>query len=69
MIADCRHDMGVDSCAEAEANARLIAAAPTLLAEAVELLRNATFADGLGTIRTQDAEALEAAIASVTRNP
>ncbi|HET9280354.1 MAG TPA: hypothetical protein VFR24_00130 [Candidatus Angelobacter sp.] len=46
-----------------EANARLIAAAPELLAEAKELLRNARFEDGQGIILTQDAEALEAAIA------
>ncbi len=51
---------------EFSANARLIAAAPRLLAEAVELLRHATFADGQGTILTQDAEALEAAIAEAT---
>ncbi len=46
-----------------EANARLIAAAPDLLAEAIELLRNATYADGQATVLTQDCEALEAAIA------
>ena len=33
-----------------------------LRAEATELLRNATFQDGLGTILTQDAEALEKAL-------
>lgn len=49
-----------------EANARLIAAAPELLAEAIELLKNATFEDGQGTILTQDAEALQAAIARAT---
>lgn len=34
-----------------------------LVAEARELLNNATFADGQGIILTQDAEALEAALA------
>ena len=48
---------------EAEANARLIAAAPELLAEAKELLANAKFSDGQSTVLTQDCEALEAAIA------
>lgn len=46
-----------------EANARLIAAAPELLAEAIELLRNAEYADGVATVLTQDCEALKAAIA------
>ena len=48
-----------------QANARLIAAAPELLAEVKELLRNAKFQDGHGIILTQDAEALEAIIAKV----
>ena len=46
-----------------DANARLIAAAPSLLVEAIELLRNATYTDGYATVLTQDCEALEAAIA------
>jgi hypothetical protein len=49
-----------------EGDARLIAAAPALLAEAIELLRNATYADGQGFVLTQDCEALEAAIARAT---
>lgn len=36
--------------------------APSVAAEARELLRNAEFADGMGVIRTQDAEALERAL-------
>ncbi len=47
----------------AEVNARLIAAAPDLLAEAIQLLRNAEYADGRATVLTQDCEALQAAIA------
>jgi hypothetical protein len=48
---------------DGEANGPMIAAVPELLAEAKQLLRNAKFQDGQGTILTQDAEALEAAIA------
>lgn len=47
------------------ANARLIAHAPALLAEAIELLNNATYQDGHGTILTQDAEALLATIDAI----
>jgi hypothetical protein len=45
-----------------DANARLIAAAPELLAEAIELLRNAKYQDGQAIVLTQDCEALQAAI-------
>lgn len=37
-----------------------------LVAEVRELLRNATFADGVATVRTQDCEALEAARRALT---
>lgn len=37
-----------------------------LLAEAIELLRNAEYADGVATVLTQDCEALQAAIAKAT---
>ena len=46
----------------AKANARLISAAPELLAEAIELLRNAVYRDGQAIVLTKDCEALEAAI-------
>lgn len=38
-------------------------AAPALRAEATELLRHAEYQDGLATVRTQDCEALETALA------
>jgi hypothetical protein len=51
---------------QADANARLIAAAPDIVAEAWELLRNARYADGYAVVLTQDCEALEAAIFQAT---
>lgn len=59
-VADCYE--GDDALIDA----RLIAAVPELLAEAKELLRNATFADGQAIVLTQDCEALAAAIAKAT---
>lgn len=52
----------------AAANAQLFAAAPDLLYEAMELLRNATYADGQATVLTKDCEALEAAIAKAVQS-
>lgn len=53
----CRGDV------EGLANARLVAAAPQLLAVAIELLRNAVYEDGQAICLTQNCEALEQAIA------
>ena len=46
-------------------DAELYAVAPDLLAEAIELLRNAVYGDGTVTVLTRDCEALEAAIRKV----
>lgn len=47
VIADCRNQCGVRDCDEAEANARLIAAAPDLL-EALERIRRTSVAETFG---------------------
>lgn len=47
-----------------QADTDLMTAAPQLLAEAVELLRNAVYEDGEARVLTQDCEALQAAIAA-----
>lgn len=39
----------------------------TLEAEVREMLRNSTFQDGLGTVLTQDAEAVEDALDRITK--